>query len=75
MSRIPTKVVLALHFIYSFLTNVNSIYSQEAKMFNQPKYVTNEQIKNAMPTNVRVTPVVIVPPKVNPMRDDKVTLL
>lgn len=67
-------IALALQFIYSFLTNVNTIYS-EANMFEQPKYLNNEQIKNATPTNVRVTPVVIKPPKVNPKRDDKVTLL
>jgi hypothetical protein len=44
-------------------------------MFEQPKYITNEQIKNLTPTNFKVTPVQIVVPKVLPKRDDKVTML
>lgn len=44
-------------------------------MFEQPKYITDEQIKNLTPTNVRVTPVKIEVPKVLPKTDEKVTLL
>lgn len=44
-------------------------------MYKQPKYITDEQVKDLTPTNIRFTPVVITVPKVNPMRDDKVTLL
>ena len=44
-------------------------------MFEQPKYISNEQIKHLTPTNFKVTSVQIVVPKVLPMRDDKVTLL
>ena len=44
-------------------------------MYKQPKHITDEQVKHLTPTNVKITPVVITVPKVNPMRDDKVTLL
>lgn len=43
-------------------------------MYEQPKHITDEQIKHLTPTNVRFTPVKITVPKVLPMRDDKVTL-
>jgi hypothetical protein len=44
-------------------------------MYNKPKHITDEQVKDLTPTNIKITPVVITVPKVLPMRDDKVTLL
>jgi hypothetical protein len=44
-------------------------------MYNKPKHITDEQVKDLTPTNIKITPVVITVPKVNPMRDDEVTLL
>jgi hypothetical protein len=44
-------------------------------MYEQPKYITNEQIKNSTPTNIKVTPVNIILPQRLPQRDNKVTLL
>lgn len=43
-------------------------------MHEQPKHITDEQVKHLMPTNIRFTPVNITMPKVAPMRDDKVSL-
>ena len=43
-------------------------------MYEQPKHITNEQVKNLTPTNIKITPVNITVPKVIPLRDDKVTL-
>ena len=43
-------------------------------MFEQPKYITTEQIKNSTPTNVRTTPINIILPKRLPQRDDNVWL-
>lgn len=43
-------------------------------MYEQPKYITDEQVKNITPTNIQFTPVNITVPKVAPMRDDKVSL-
>jgi hypothetical protein len=44
------------------------------KMFEQPKYITNEQVKNNTPTNIKVTPINIILPKKLPQRDDNVWL-
>lgn len=43
-------------------------------MYEQPKYISDEQVKNLTPTNIRFTPVNITAPKVLPKRDDKVSL-
>lgn len=44
-------------------------------MFEQVKYISNEQIKDATPTNVCVTPINIILPQRLPQRDDNVWLV
>ena len=42
---------------------------------HQPiKQIPDSVVRDSTPTNIKITPVNIVAPKVNPMRDDKVTL-
>lgn len=43
-------------------------------MHEQIKHVTDEQVKHLTPTNIKVTPVNIILPKILPQRDDNVWL-
>lgn len=44
-------------------------------MFEQVKYIKDEQVKNSTPTNMRTTPINIILPQRLPQRDDNVWLI
>lgn len=43
-------------------------------MFEQPKYITDEQVRHLTPNNIKTTPINIIMPKRLPQRDDNVWL-
>jgi hypothetical protein len=43
-------------------------------MHQQVKHITDEQVKDCTPTNIKVTPINIILPKRLPQRDDNVWL-
>lgn len=43
-------------------------------IFEQPKQITDEQVKHLTPTNMRTTPINVILPQRLPQRDDNVWL-